>query len=67
VRRNGFGVLHPYDLKQTLVGKGVELPLQCRILDVCSPPQVARVLTADMSMNVALPYHNSVHGDGGRT
>jgi len=24
VRENGFGVLHQYDLKQTLAGKGVE-------------------------------------------
>jgi uncharacterized protein (DUF302 family) len=67
VRRNGFGVLHQYDLKKTLAGKGVELPHECRILDVCNPQQAARVLTADMGMNVALPCRVSVYEEGGQT
>jgi hypothetical protein len=37
VRRGGFGVPHQYDLKETLAAKGVELPHECRILDVCNP------------------------------
>jgi uncharacterized protein (DUF302 family) len=67
VRQNGFGVLHQYDLKKTLAGKGVELPHECRILDVCNPQQAARVLTADMGMNIALPCRISVYEDGGQT
>lgn len=67
VRRNGFGVLHQYDLRKTLAGTGVELPHECRILDVCNPQQAARVLTADMGMNVALPCRISVYEEGGRT
>lgn len=67
VRQNGFGVLHQYDLKKTLAGKGVELPQECRILDVCNPQQAARVLAADMGMNVALPCRISVYEDGGQT
>ena len=67
VRKNGFGVLHQYDLKQTLAGKGVELPQECRILDVCNPKQAARVLAEDMGMNVALPCRISVYEDGGQT
>jgi uncharacterized protein (DUF302 family) len=34
VKANGFGVLHQYDLKKTLAGKGVDLPHECRILEV---------------------------------
>jgi uncharacterized protein (DUF302 family) len=45
----------------------VELPQECRILDVCNPKQAARVLTADMGMNVALPCRVSVYEDGGQT
>jgi uncharacterized protein (DUF302 family) len=60
-------VLHQYDLKKTLAGKGVELPHECRILDVCNPQQAARVLAADMGMNVALPCRISVYEDGGQT
>ncbi|MBK7903300.1 MAG: DUF302 domain-containing protein [Proteobacteria bacterium] len=67
VRENGFGVLHQYDLQQTLAGKGVELPQECRILDICNPKQAARVLAADMGMNVALPCRVSVYEDGGQT
>jgi uncharacterized protein (DUF302 family) len=67
VRQHGFGVLHQYDLKKTLAGKGVDLPHDCRILEVCNPQQAARVLTADMGMNVALPCRISVYEDGGQT
>ena len=67
VRQNGFGVLHQYDLKKTLASKGVELPHECRILEVCNPQQAARVLTADIGMNVALPCRISVYEEGGQT
>lgn len=67
VQQHGFGVLHQYDLKKTLAGKGVDLPHECRILEVCNPQQAARVLTADMAMNVALPCRISVYEDGGQT
>ena len=67
VKRRGFGVLHTYDLKQTLAGKGVELPHECRILEVCNPHQAARVLSADMAMNMALPCRISVYEEGGET
>jgi len=67
VKQHGFGVLHTYDLKQTLAGKGVELPHECRILEVCNPHQAARVLSADMAMNMALPCRISVYEEGGET
>lgn len=67
VKQHGFGVLHTYDLKQTLAGKGVELPHECRILEVCNPHQAARVLSADMAMNMALPCRISVYEEGGQT
>jgi len=67
VREHGFGVLHQYDLRKTLAGKGVDLPHECRILEVCNPAQAARVLDADMGMNIALPCRVSVYEDGGET
>lgn len=67
VRANGFGVLHQYDLKKTLAGKGVDLPHECRILEVCNPQQAARVLGDDMGMNIALPCRISVYEDRGDT
>ena len=67
VTRNKFGVLHVYDLKDKLREKGVALANECRVLEVCNPQQAARVLGADMGMNIALPCRISVYEDGGAT
>ncbi len=67
VKQHGYGVLHIYDLKETLASKGFELPNACHILEVCNPKQAAAVLTADMGMNIALPCRISVYQDGGKT
>lgn len=67
VKEHGYGVLHTYDLKATLAGQGFDLPDACHILEVCNPRQAAAVLTADMSMNVALPCRISVYQQEGKT
>jgi uncharacterized protein (DUF302 family) len=67
VVRNGFGVLHIYDLQEKLREKGVTLPNACRILEVCNPKQAARVLSADMEVSLALPCRISVYEEGGKT
>jgi uncharacterized protein (DUF302 family) len=67
VKEHGYGVLHIYDLKETLASKGFNLPNACHILEVCNPKQAAAVLTADMGMNIALPCRISVYQDSGRT
>lgn len=67
VKEHGYGVLHIYDLKETLASKGFDLPNACHILEVCNPKQAAAVLTADMGMNIALPCRISVYQDDGKT
>ncbi len=67
VKEHGYGVLHVYDLRETLATKGIDLPNACHILDVCNPEQAAAVLTADMGMNIVLPCRISVYQDGGKT
>lgn len=67
VKKHGFGVLHTYDLKQTLASKGFDLPDACYILEICNPQQAIKVLTEDMGMNVALPCRVSVYSDSGKT
>ncbi len=37
VKQHGYGVLHIYDLKETLASKGFDLPNACHILEVCNP------------------------------
>jgi len=67
VKRNGFGVLHIYDLKQTLNDKGAPIENECRILDVCNPQKAQEVLTMDMNLNMALPCRISVYEQDGQT
>ena len=67
VKRNGFGVLHVHDLGATLRGKGIAFANECRVFEVCNPSQAAKVLAADMRLNMALPCRISVYTDQGQT
>jgi uncharacterized protein (DUF302 family) len=67
VQKHGFGVLHVYDLQDTLNRKGQPLAAQCRIFEVCNPKQAAQVLSRDMRLNTALPCRISVFEDQGAT
>lgn len=67
VKRHGFGVLHIHDLGNTLRGKGIDFPQQCKVFEVCNPGQAARVLSTDMRLNMALPCRISVFTEDGKT
>lgn len=67
VTRNGFGVLHTYDLKATLNGKGIPFEHELRIFEICNPMRASEVLSADMEMNMALPCRVSVYEQDGQT
>lgn len=67
VKRHDFGVLHIHDLGATLRSKGVPFEEQCKVLEVCNPRQAAKVLSADMRLNMALPCRISVFTEAGKT
>ena len=67
VKTHGFGVLHVYDLKDTLTQKGYPLGPQCRIFEVCNPQHASHVLARDMRVNMALPCRVSVFEEGSTT
>ena len=67
VVRNGFGVLYVHDLGTTLRGKGVAFDEECKVFEVCNPAQAAKVMSADMRMNMALPCRISVFTEKGKT
>jgi uncharacterized protein (DUF302 family) len=67
VARHGFGVLHVHDLGATLRSKGIPFEEQCKVFEVCNPGQAAKVMAADMRMNMALPCRISVFTDKGKT
>ena len=60
VKRHNFGVLHVHDLGTTLRSKGIVFDEQCKVFEVCNPAQAAKVLSADMRLNMALPCRISV-------
>lgn len=67
VERNGFGVLHIHDLGATFRSKGVPFDEQCKVFEVCNPRQAAKVLSADMRLNMALPCRISVFTEASKT
>jgi len=67
VKRHGFGVLHVHDLGTTLRSKGIAFAEECKVFEVCNPAQAARVLSADMRLNMALPCRISVFTEKGTT
>lgn len=67
VTRHGFGVLHVHDLGTTLRSKGIEFDENCRVFEVCNPGQAAKVMSADMRLNMALPCRISVFTENGKT
>ena len=67
VTRHDFGVLHVHDLGSTLRSKGIDFDEQCRVFEVCNPGQAAKVLSADMRLNMALPCRISVFTEKGQT
>lgn len=67
VLKHKFGVLHIYDLQETLKNKGVDLANACQILEVCNPQNAKEVLIEDMDLNLALPCRVSVYSEKGKT
>jgi uncharacterized protein (DUF302 family) len=67
VKKHNFGVLHIHDLGNTLRSKGIAFEEQCRVFEVCNPAQAAKVLAADMRLNMALPCRISVFTQSGKT
>lgn len=67
VKRHGFGVLHVHDLGTALRGKGLAFKEECKVFEVCNPGQAAKVLSADMRLNMALPCRISVFTEQGKT
>ena len=66
-KAEGFGVLHVYDLRQILTGKGFPQANECRVLEICNPAQADAVLGMDMALNMMLPCRVSVWEQDGRT
>ena len=67
VKHHGFGVMHIHDLGTTLRSKGIVFNEECKVFEVCNPGQAAKVLSADMRLNMALPCRISVFTEKNKT
>ena len=67
VAANDFGLLHSYDFRKILAGKGFDLPGECRVFEICNPRQASEVLAGDMALNMVLPCRVSVYESKGQT
>lgn len=63
--RHNFGILSVHDLRATMRKKGVELPFECRIYEICNPHQAKKVLEVNGAVSTALPCRISVYGHEG--
>lgn len=66
VEAHHFGVMHIYNLQETMVKKGVEFSHECQIFEVCQPQQAKKVLEENMSVCTALPCRISIYEEGGK-
>jgi uncharacterized protein (DUF302 family) len=66
-KKNGMGVLTVHNLKETMAKKGVELPGECLIYEVCNPVQAKRVLEGNPAISTALPCRIAIFEEGKQT
>lgn len=67
VRVIPFGVPHAHDLGATLRSKGIVFPGECKVHEVRSPAQAAKVLATDLRLDTALPCRVPVWTEGDAT
>lgn len=67
VLNNKFGILHSYDIKQTLAGKGQTLEEECHVFEICNPVVAKNILEKDMNLASVLPCRISVYTMDGVT
>lgn len=67
VPNNQFGILHSYDIKQTLANKGQTLDEACHVFEVCNPKVAKDILEKDMNLATMLPCRISVFTQEGVT
>lgn len=67
VPNNKFGILHSYDIKQTLASKGQTLNEECHVFEICNPVVAKNILEMDMDLASVLPCRISVYTKDGVT
>jgi uncharacterized protein (DUF302 family) len=67
LKREGFGVLWKFDIKEKLQEKGLEFDKKFKVLEVCNPHEAQRVLNENEMAGYFLPCKIVVYQSNGET
>lgn len=67
LKKEKFGVLWNFDLKDKLHEKGLEFEKEFKVLEVCNPQEAQRILNENLMAGYFLPCKMVVYEDGGKT
>ncbi|MBI2275292.1 MAG: DUF302 domain-containing protein [Bacteroidetes bacterium] len=62
-----FSVLHSYDFREILAGKGFPIERKVHVFEICRAPMAAKMLTANPSFAVFMPCRIAVYEENGKT
>jgi len=63
----GFGILHSYDFKKILAGKGFPIEQEITVFELCNPAGAQQSLMAIPEISVYLPCRLSLYEENGKT
>ncbi|MEI6757361.1 MAG: DUF302 domain-containing protein [Chlorobium sp.] len=67
VAAHQFGILHLYNIRETMAKKGVEFGRECLIFEVCQPQKAEKMLALNIALSAILPCRISIYEEGGKT
>jgi uncharacterized protein (DUF302 family) len=67
LKKEGFGVLWKFDIKEKLQEKGLEFDKEFKVLEVCNPHEAQRVLNENEMAGYFLPCKIVVYKSNGET
>lgn len=67
LKKEGFGVLWKFDIKEKLQEKGLEFDKEFKVLEVCNPQEAQRVLNENEMAGYFLPCKIVVYQSNGET
>lgn len=62
-----FSVLHSYDFKEILAGKGFPIERKVSVFEICRAPMASKMLAANPSFAVFMPCRVAVYEENGKT
>jgi len=62
-----FSVLHSYDFKEILAGKGFPIERKVQVFEICRAPMAAKMLAANPSFSIFMPCRIAVYEENEKT